>query len=192
MRNSVQEGTKVVELVLVAVCGKRRTIVRGSNKFLRSVQNETVLISCYGMFASEGDEVVPERINIQSETESRYSSEWHNNHISLLKRGQPGCSAGFQTRQNRSLASSDATVLGALFFVFADADFLPRRRRSNQRPVSRRWNPGNLTSFILPSIHPLLRSDFLSKRFLPQTSERQRPQHPIPKRISTLFISYSS
>jgi hypothetical protein len=69
------------------------------------------------MVATEGDEVVPERTNLLSETESCYSSEWHNNLISFLKRGQPGCSAGFQTRQNRGLASSDATVLGALFFV---------------------------------------------------------------------------
>jgi hypothetical protein len=83
------------------------------------VQNETVLVSRYVTFPSEGDEAVPERINILSETESRYSSEWQQQPSLLPKRGQPGCSAGFQTRQNRCSASSDATVLGALFFVFA-------------------------------------------------------------------------
>ena len=48
---------------------------RFTNKLSWNVQNETVRISGYVIFAVEGDEVVSERINILSETESSYSSE---------------------------------------------------------------------------------------------------------------------
>ena len=99
------------------------------------------MISRYVMFASEGDEVVPERINILSETETATPRSGDKNHISLLKRGQPGYFAGFQTRQNRCLASSDAKVLGALFFC-SDGHFMAMCTPLNQRPYRGGGTPG--------------------------------------------------
>jgi hypothetical protein len=80
--------------------------------FFRMFKTKQFLISAYAMFASEGDEVVPERINSLSETESRYSSEL---------RQQPNLPPKAKKRiSNESINSKDSSwtrVLGV--FVFA-------------------------------------------------------------------------